>query len=153
MSKFKVGDKVKRRITSNGLTAGCIYTVKEVSKSGYSLSIEEYSDHNNNPYPFDVSNFELVSTKEQEIEIVKEWWRKLHYLVDKDDSGLYEDCRLLLCDNHNEEWRDEDCVELVVNMYNSYTAKETEKRKQELIDKKAKLEAELVQINKELGDK
>jgi hypothetical protein len=84
---------------------------------------------------------------------VKEWWKKLHYLVSNDESGLYKHCRLLVCDNRNFEWRDEECVALVVNMYESFKAKESEKRKQELLDKKVKLELELAQINKELEGK
>lgn len=92
-----------------------------------------------------------MTEKELEIQVVKEWWKKLNCLVRAYDSDLYKHTSLIVggagtCD----EWLDEHCVELVVNMYESFKAKESEKRKQDLLDKKAKLELELAQINKEL---
>lgn len=90
-----------------------------------------------------------LTEKELEIQVVKEWWRKLNYLVINDDSGIYKYESLGVTDGMR-SWREGECVELVVNMYESFKAKESEKRKQELLDKKVKLELELEQINKEL---
>ncbi len=93
-----------------------------------------------------------MTEKELEIQVVKEWWKKLNYLASTQGTWFYKDDPLIVSD-HRSTWKDEECVELVVNMYESFKAKESEKRKQELLDKKAKLELELAQINKELEGK
>lgn len=91
-----------------------------------------------------------MTEKELEIQVVKAWWKKLNYLVRDDDSEIYKYRGLGVADVNGTEWCDEHCVELVINMYEAYKAKESERRKQELLDKKTKLELELAEINKEL---
>jgi hypothetical protein len=164
MSEFKVGDKVKRLTASNELVVGGIYTVKEVSVSGRYIGVEEYIAPDGDQYPFDAFNFEFICsaeesaeeqvvqdkcdslTKEQEIEIVDAWIKKLLWL----DLNTPIQTSLWVNDELNDSISHQHIASFVVNSYEAYKAKETEKRKKELIDKKAKLEAELAQINKEL---
>jgi hypothetical protein len=46
----------------------------------------------------------------------------------------------------------EDSVDFVINSYEVYQSEAKQKAKQELLDKKARLELELAQINEQLGE-
>jgi hypothetical protein len=90
-------------------------------------------------------------SKELEIQIVSRWWDKLKYITTGDTPYCF-DQRLIVSDMGGQEWENSDCVELVVNVYEEYKRQADEQHKQSLIDKKAKLVAELAEINEELGE-
>lgn len=98
---------------------------------------------------------EMTSTKTEQ-EIVVEWLEKLHYVMRHDDSVhenmcLYADGLVLptdLCDIYDAV----NIFDFVDGHYKHMKAKAEVKRKKELLDKRAALELELAQINKELGE-
>lgn len=90
-------------------------------------------------------------SKELEIQIVLRWWDKLKYITVL-DSPYYLGQSLMISDIGDTDWFNQDAVEVVVNVYEEQRRKDDEKYKQNLLDKKAKLMAELAEIDEELGE-
>lgn len=84
-----------------------------------------------------------------EVEVVKAWIHKLWWL--NDNTEVYVPYNIVVDMEDGTPLRNEDSVEFVINSYNAYQAKEKDKEKQKLLDKKAELELELAQINKQLN--
>jgi hypothetical protein len=89
--------------------------------------------------------------KELEIQVVREWWDKLQYITNFGYPFITEEI-LHISEINGYEWKGVDCVEIVVNAYERIKKEDENKYKQSLIDKKAKLMAELAEINKQLGE-
>ena len=85
-----------------------------------------------------------------EAEVVKSWIKKLWWL--NDNTEVYVPYNIVVDMEDGTPLRNEDCVEFVIGSYNAYKAKEKDKEKQKLLDKKAELELELSEINKQLSD-
>ena len=90
-------------------------------------------------------------SKELEIQIVSRWWDKLKYIT-RNGTPYIKDQSLWISDELVGEWRDIDCVEIVVNEYERIKKEDEIKHKQNLLDKKVKLMEELAEINEQLGE-
>jgi hypothetical protein len=89
-------------------------------------------------------------SKELEIQIVRAWWDKLKYIT-AGGTDFIKERALYLYEIDGHEWWDEDCVEIVCNVYDRLKEEDDIKHKQNLLDKKAKLMEELAEINEQLG--
>lgn len=99
---------------------------------------------------------EMTSTKTEQ-EIVVEWFNKYIYVVENDstvDDRLYvsSHSRQLSLETDLTDIIGEDIYTFIVGRYNLLQTQEETKRKKELLDKRAELELQLAQINKELGE-
>lgn len=145
MNKFKAGDVVIRINDNWGdCVVGGEYVVSCFRAGDNELWLQD--DHRG----YDPSNFVLkkqVATKD-EAEIVKAWFDKLKWLEDNTEIATFGG---FLSNEVDDTYNLENCVEFVINSYEAYQAKAKQKEKQELLDKKAKLELELAQINEQLG--
>lgn len=146
MSKFKAGDVV---IRINGNWGDCVvggeYVVAYLDDHDQ-LFLREHSKG------YDPDNFVLKEqdTLKQEAEIVKAWFDKLDWLTLNTTVGRW--ISLEVVTENSEPLYNEASVDFVINSYEAYQAKAKQKEKQELLDKKAKLELELAQINEQLGE-
>ncbi len=145
------------------------FTVTQVSEhSGRVLRIAEWSEDLISLdywfYADEIKYFDLVEHTEEkqemapaktEQEIVLEWLDKLHYVMLNDDH--IEDIRpcanaLILSTTLSDIYGIEQIYDFIQMRYNQMMIAEVGRRKQELLDKKAKLELELAQINEQLGE-
>ncbi len=153
MKQFAVGDKVRRIRYAGDLELGKVYTVSNVSITGF-IGVKEWQDHDDKT-PFDVINFELVPYSDvpdkSESEIVKAWFEKVRY-VTREDSPYYVDYSLVISDMSAGMWRQEEAIDMIINVYDEHKRQEKEHNKQSLLDKKTALELELAQINEQLGE-
>ncbi len=92
----------------------------------------------------------FLSEAQLEAKIVKDWIQKLWWL--NDNTDVYVPYNIVVDMEDGTPLRNEDCVEFIINSYNAYKAKEKDKEKQKLLDKKAELELELAEINKQLDN-
>lgn len=146
MSKFKAGDVV---IRINGNWGDCVAGGEYVVCCYREGDNELWLQGSNKGY--DPSFFVLKEqdTTKEEAEIVKAWMNKLHWLcLSTDIAGI--DVKVITEDGY--ELFGKASVEFVINSYDAYQSKAKQKEKQELLDKKAKLELELAQINEQLGE-
>lgn len=152
MKQFEVGDKVRRIRYAGDLELGKVYTVSNVSITGF-IGVKEWQDHDDKT-PFDVINFELVPYSDvpdkSESEIVKAWIHKLWWL--NDNTEVYVPYNINVEMEDGTILRNEESVDFVINSYEAYRNKAKQKEKQELLDKKAALELQLAQINEQLGE-
>jgi hypothetical protein len=81
--------------------------------------------------------------------VVKAWFEKLKWLDDNTPIAAFEGFVTNEVDIQNNA---SDCIDFVINSYESYQNKAKQKEKQSLLDKKAALELELAQINEQLGE-
>lgn len=86
-----------------------------------------------------------------ESEIVKGWFEKVKY-VTREDSPYYVDYSLVISDMGAGMWRQEEAIDMIINVYDEHKRQEKEHNKQSLLDKKKALELELAQINEQLGE-
>ena len=151
MKQFAVGDKVRRIRYAGDLELGKVYTVSNVSIAGF-IGVKEWQDHNDKT-PFDVTNFELVPYSDipdkSESEIVKAWFDKLKWLDDNTPIAAFEG---FVTNEVNIQNNASDCIDFVINSYEAYQNKAKQKEKQSLLDKKAELEVQLAEINKQLDN-
>ncbi len=142
---FKAGDKILRIEDSSLLNKGDIYTFRKWL-GGNEIEIEECPDET-----FDQTYFELVEAPpaKSEAEIVKAWLDKLYWLCLSTDI-VGTDVKVITEDGY--ELFGKASIDFVINSYEAYQSKAKQKEKQELLDKKAKLELELAQINEQLGE-
>lgn len=98
MSKlFKVGDKVVRKPRKDNYTFEMhmgvfdYYTITSISKAGWWLQLDNFTDNGKDPHPWYASNFELYQEQENELPPVPD---KVAYMNSKRDSG--NDQRLVL---------------------------------------------------------
>lgn len=132
---------------------------KLVGYSNDTLSIDYWL------YPHEIKYFDLVedtegeqemtSTKTEQ-EIVEEWLEKLRYVMYNGDSVseilyIYAGGLMLstdLCDIYGATG----IYDFITNQHTEMKSQVETKRKKELLDKRAELELQLAQINKELGE-
>ncbi len=161
MKQFAVGDKVRRVNYAGLLEIGGVYTVSNVSIKGL-IGVKEFTSEYGDKTPFDVTNFELVSklpeTSEKseasdssESDIVKAWFDKVKY-VTRDNSPYYVDYALVISDMGAGMWIQEETIDMIINVYDEHKRQEKEHNKRSLLDKKADLELQLAEINKQLGE-
>lgn len=146
MSKFKAGDVVIRINDSWGACVlGGEYIVDYMNVSYEELFLRGHDKG------YDPSNFVLKKqdTTKEEAEIVKAWLNKLYWLCLSTDI-VGTDVKVITEDGY--ELFGKASVDFVINSYEAYQSKAKQKAKQELLDKKAKLELELAQINEQLGE-
>jgi hypothetical protein len=154
MNKFRVDDKVRRLYYNYGddMLVGNVYTVDAVNESGSLIGVRECYSPTGQAH-FDARNFELVepeaSPAKSEAEIVKAWFDKLKWLDDNTQIATFGG---FLSNEMEDTYNLEDSVDFVINSYEAYQSEAKQKAKQELLDKKAKLELELAQINEQLGE-
>ena len=95
------------------------------------------------------NNYEtFLSESQLEAKIVKEWIKKLFWL--NDNTTVWVSHGLTVYMEDGTSLRNEQSVDFVIGSYNAYQAKEKDKEKQKLLDKKAELELELAEINQRL---
>lgn len=163
---FKIGDSVE--CVESGdfkslITVGQVYKVYKVSqeyihvKDSYGklsgFSYNRFTRHE----PIKKENTMQQSTPEQH---VKEFLKKLEYVLVNDNtvaSSLgftrhihYGDPSLFLGSNISDIKGVDDIYTYINNSYDQLTSQAAQKRKLELLDKKAALDVELAEINKEL---
>lgn len=90
----------------------------------------------------------FLSEAQLEAKIVKEWIKKLFWLNNNTGIGVWSAIEVVT--EMGDGLYNEDCVEFIINSYNAYKAKEKDKEKQKLLDKKAELELQLAEINQRL---
>lgn len=167
-NEFKIGDLVTPTRTCESLCEGCAYTVQDVVVwvDHKLLAILSSQGHN---ILYDATGFKLYQPQEKTMseiidkspeQHVKEFLKKLEYVLDKDStvaSSLgftrhihYGDPTLLLGSDISDIKGVDDIYTYINNSYDQLTSQAAQKRKLELLDKKAKLDVELAEINKEL---
>ena len=73
MSKFKVGDKVVRKPLKDNSTFEMhmgvfdYYIITSISKAGWWLQLDNFTDNGKDPHPWYASNFELYQEPEDEL--------------------------------------------------------------------------------------
>ena len=150
------------RNSKPAFSAGVVYEFYQVE------GVDDLRTHNNNqgrihymPMSDINEHFELVegeqemSSTKTEQEIVVEWLDKLHYVMLNDDH--VEDIRpcsdaLILSTTLTDIYGIKLIYDFIQMRYNQMTIAEVGRRKKELLDKRAELELQLAQINKELGE-
>uniref|UniRef100_A0AB74UQV8 Uncharacterized protein n=1 Tax=Klebsiella phage HenuGS TaxID=3350566 RepID=A0AB74UQV8_9CAUD len=98
MSKFKVGDKVVRKPCKDNSTFEMhmgvfdYYTITSISKAGWWLQLDNFTDSGKDPHPWYASNFELYQEPEdEELPLVP---ASVAYMNSKRDPG--NDQRLVI---------------------------------------------------------
>jgi len=81
--------------------------------------------------------------------LVKDWFDKLKWLEDNTQIATFGG---FLSNELDETCNIENCVDFVINSYESYKTKAKQEEMQKLLDKKSALELELAEINKQLGN-
>lgn len=147
---FRIGDYVE--CVESGdfkslITVGQVYEVLDVDESYI-----EVKDSYGRRSCFSYSRFKLYQTTPEQH--VKEFLKRLEYVLIH-DMTLYgnishADCRLELDTQVCGITGVDDIYTYINNSYDQLTSQAAQKRKQELLDKKAKLDVELAEINKEL---
>lgn len=140
--------------------AGAIRDLVEFSK--YDIDIEYWFDKSEIQY-FDVvddTTEELPMTDTNNIrpnvDIIVEWLDKLHYVMDKDNSVddrlQHRPDSLLLTTDFSDMSGSNNIYTFITNRYEILQQEAKYKKNNELMERKAKLEAELAEVNKELGN-
>lgn len=97
----------------------------------------------------------MTSTKTEQ-EIVVEWLEKLYYVMRNNDSVHEQVCLysegLVLPTDFCDIYGATDLYNFITNRHTEMKPQAETKRKQELLDKRASLELELAEINRELGE-
>jgi small-conductance mechanosensitive channel len=164
MNKFKVGDLVQ--CIDAGLhggvelTHGRLYQIRKVGETTVFIINDEGT-----LAAYYVSRFKLYQTQENSMpeiidksveQCIKEFLKKLEYVLVNDmtiqeNLDIHYDSRSIrLVGDYCDIVGVDDIYTYVNNSYDQLTSQAAQKRKQELLDKKAKLDVELAQINKEL---
>lgn len=153
---FKIGDYVECVSVgaSDQIANGYYYRICDTDNSQHKVRI---TNNSGNCYWYHSKFFKLMPTPEQH---VKEFLKRLEYVLDKDStvaSSLgftrhihYGDPTLLLASDISDIKGVDDIYTYINNSYDQLTSQAVQKRKLELLDKKAKLDVELAEINKEL---
>lgn len=169
-------DEFKRLNSSNKKIAILIrnnkFTVESVDGAGAVRDLVEFSKYDIDIlYWFDKSEieyFNLVDDTTEElpmpntinirpnVDIVVEWLDKLHYVMDHDNSTDKQVCRkpdgLSLTTDFSDIRGSKNIYTFITNRYEILQQEVKHKKNNELMERKAKLEAELVDVNKELGN-
>lgn len=146
------------------------FTVQSIDREGRVIKLVEISNdilnidywfYANEIKYFDLAEHteekqEMKSTKTEQ-EIVAEWFNKYIYVVENDptvNTRLYvsSHSRQLILETDLTDIIGEDIYTFIVSRYNLLHTEEETKRKQELLDKRAELELQLAEINKELEE-
>lgn len=156
MNKFNVGDWVEcvDNIGVTGITKGSFYQVVKVNSiyTGVICDTGAELDYFHNRFKLYQPSLQPDTVLEEKY--IKEFLKKLEYV-------LWNDTTVFNCiENRNDELKLEADVATIYGVddiyiyistsYDQLTSQAVQKRKQELLDKKAKLDLELAQINGEL---
>lgn len=163
MNKFKVGDYVECVNAGDfegcELTNGRLYQIHKVDETTVLVINDEGT-----LAAYFISRFKLYQTQEKTMpevmdksveQCIKEFLKRLEYVLVNDhsvSSDITYDTEgvLLLTTDFCDIKGVDDVYTYINNSYDQLTSQAAQKRKQELLDKKAKLDAELAEINKEL---
>lgn len=152
-NEFKVGDYVECVSVgdSDQIAIGYYYRICDIDNSQHKVRI---TNNSGNCYWYHLRFFKLLPTPEQH---VKEFLKRLEYVLDKDNTTFGRiECwqhiqgAIVLPSDVTDIIGVDDIYTYINNSYDQLTSQAAQKRKQELLDKKAKLDVELAEINKEL---
>lgn len=162
IEEFKNLNSSNKRIAS--VIRNDKFTVESVADSGGVLLLAEFSKEDIDVIywfePSEIQYFDLIEVNTNNIrpnvDIVVEWLDKLHYVMDKDnsvDDRLYHkpDC-LSLTTDFSDISGSNNIYTFITNRYDLLQQEAKHKKNSELMERKAKLEAELAEVNKELGN-
>lgn len=162
MNKFNVGDWVEcvDSCGAHGIVEGKLYQVTKVNPLYLSVICDngahtDFYHYRFQPKPEKIMNNQSGTVLEEKY--IKEFLKKLEYVLWNDytiDNSLrfnqYSDGQLLLGSIVSDITGVDDIYTYINNSYDQLTSQAAQKRKQELLDKKAALDLELAQINSEL---
>lgn len=149
-NEFKVGDYVEcvSAGASDQIATGYYYRICDTDNSQHKVRI---TNNSGNCYWYHSRFFKLLPTPEQH---VKEFLKKLEYVLWNDTTvfnHLTVRAEELIMDfDVSTIYGVDDIYTYINNSYDQLTSQAVQKRKLELLDKKAKLDVELAEINKEL---
>lgn len=147
---FKIGDYVECVSVgaSDQIATGYYYRICDTDNSQHKVRI---TNNSGNCYWYHSRFFKLMPTPEQH---VKEFLKKLKYVLWNDTTvfnHLTVRAEELIMDfDVSTIYGVDDVYTYINNSYDQLTSQAAQKRKLELLDKKAKLDVELAEINKEL---
>lgn len=151
-NEFKIGDWIECVDTggSEQIKYGYYYRVCDIENHQHRVRI---INNSGNCYWYHSRFFKLLPTPEQH---VKEFLKRLEYVLVNDntigasiDTNGFTKSLRLIADLDDIDGVD-DIYTYINNSYDQLTSQAAQKRKLELLDKKAKLDVELAEINKEL---
>lgn len=162
MNKFNIGDLVTPTRACEGLCEGCAYIVQDVVvwADRKLLAILSSQGHN---ILYDVTGFKLYQPQEKTMseiidkspeQHVKEFLKKLEYVL-WNDTTVFDHLtvraeELVIDSDVATIYGIDDVYTYINSSYDQLTSQAAQKRKQSLLDKKARLDVELAEINKEL---
>lgn len=159
MSKFNVGDWVECVDSSgtHGIVEGKLYQVTKVNPLYLSVICDNGAHTDFYHYRFQPLQEKIMNNQSDTVlaeKYIKEFLKRLEYVLWNDPTVFSSlQCRtdeLTLDSDISTIYGIDDIYTYINNSYDQLTSQAAQKRKQELLDKKAKLDLELAQINSEL---
>ena len=160
MNKFNVGDWVEcvDSSSAHGIVEGKLYQVTKVNPLYLSVICDNGAHTDFYHYRFQPLQEKIMNNQSDTVleeKYIKEFLKRLEYVLYYDNTvasilDVNVESELYLEGDIATIYGVDDIYTYINNSYDQLRSQAAQKRKQELLDKKAKLDLELAQINSEL---